>query len=302
MKIHQTQLLPIPVDTTSSHQNTIAMRTDSKLRPTAPEFVPQSQPLPVYTTQSSVSSDSVPEFTTQESTEADPEAVAELEKYVQSKPSLPEPTPPVDDPMVDRTLCRICGCGLISDTSSQEPGEATESDDSETYANHIRTEKHITNSEIYEHFLSEEVDYYIPRKTELSELLSTGAILFDKTMDKKLQSMMDCVQKEIKDGDIGIEKIRQSADWSEGLKLLENLSGKLESLRARLKGAIDASEKRWSDMEKAKKLEEKKDEEDNKEVSSDEEDLVIEDIDYGARDRDIKRMQKVKIKRERQRR
>ena len=290
MKIHQRRLLPISVENSASQQSRVTIQHPpaSTLRATANEFIPQT-----FSTSSSVTQ----QFTTQDSREAeDPEIMAEVNQAIESE-AIPEPKLPTGNLMVDENFCRICARGLVGDSDS----ETTPSNSgSETYAYHIHTEEHITKSEIYKYFNTEEKDYYNPKTEAIRKQLSQSVALYDKMKDSELQRMIEGIKRELKDADDEVYKIRQSAEWSVGVKLLQDeLSGKLKLLHMKLKRTVEESEKKWQELEEERKKDEK---EESQEVNtSEEEEEEIERMDNGEKFRKSKRM-KTKIRRERQNR
>ena len=282
MKIIQRSLLPIQVES-ATKQVSVVMRTPFKLRATAPEFHPQGLlGLPTNTTTPSVaaatsSTSDPPQFSTQDSAEV--EVLADIE--------APELSDAIgDNPMVDDTFCRICACELTSDISQSTEGTGpTTKSGIETYSYHCRTEKHNTNSELYENFDSEVKEYYNPKKEAVHKLLS----LIQE--DKDLRSLLDNVEKELKESDNEIFKIRQSAEWTEGMVLIRNtLSGKLEMMQMKLKRMIEESEKRKLELEKAREVEAMKEEEESQEVYESDEEEEIEPENSGAKHRSNQRM------------
>lgn len=195
--------------------------------------------------------------------------------------------------MVDETFCRVCACAL----SPAEDVSASEESGTNYYSNHCRTENHIRNSTIYERFNSEEKDYYNPMKEALRELLSKGVALYQELKDGQLQSKIGEFEKELKESDIEITKIRDSAEWREGVTLLQgNLSGKMGMLRMKLERTIEECEKKRVDLERAREQEARKGEEESNEVYESDEEEEIEQANCGEKIRKKKR-QKAKGRR-----
>lgn len=286
MKITQKRLLPIQVESINRPQNPVVMRPPvTKLSAAAEVFYPNLVP------NISVASEPTPEFATQDSIEADPEAIAAL-KSTASSESTSDPVMPEDKhPMVDETFCRLCACPLKSVPSQREPDTA-EHDTGvlETYSHHCHTEQHITNYEIYTRFNSEMDN---PTKEILCKLLSKGFALLQELKDRELQLTIETLQKELESSDNEISKIRNSAEWREGVMLLQNeLSGKLDMLRMKMERIIESSEKKRLDLEKAKDQEARKGEEENNVVYESDEEEEIEEakFNYGEKLRNNKRM------------
>lgn len=297
MKIFQRRLHEISMDSTTQQLNPVVIRAPSKLRATAKEFYPQGL-IPTLSTTSTMAHGNMPAFSTQDSAEDDPELITELRRIGQPEPTAEPPL--MDNPMVDQTLCRICGCELIPE-SLQEPEDTTllvEKSSLETYSHHCRTEQHNSKLKLYELFYSEENDYYIPRKNDMHILLSKSTTLYESTKDKELLSIIDIVEKEMKASDDKIALIRDSTEWSEGMKLIQHdLSGKLEMLHMKLKKAIEDSEKRKLELDKAKELEAKRREEEGNEIYASDEEEEIEQANCGGEKYRTRRRTKARNKR-----
>lgn len=301
MKIYQRRLLFIPVE--PAPQRVVMRAAPSKLRATAEEFHPRvdlsSSSSPITNSQAFVN----PEFSTQVSEEADPETIAAL-RMPESETTTGSILPVNNDPMVDKDICYICACPLKSETEAEDLcSPPTESNTTETVSYHCHTERHIVNSEKYKEFDAEVDGYYMPTWENLCKLLKEGGDLYQNTKNKELRSKLDNAERELKDFDKEIGNIRESAEWGEGVNLLQNvLPGKLTMMEIKLKRIIEENEKERLDLEKAREKEARKEEEEtHKVVESEGEDIIDQANNGGEMERQKRRM-KMKKKRGRQRR
>ena len=263
------------------------LQVQTKLRATAEEFHPQGLNLSSQTSHESIDSDTVPQLLTLESIEAednDHKTVDEaLESTEQNRTSKPLDE---SDQMVNEILCNICACPLKPDSSQHDPSSAS---NLETYSYHIHTERHLAKTEMYNSFQTELKDYYNPKKRALGELLLNGTELNKVVTELDIKSELVLIEKELKDSDREVEMIQCSGEWKEGVRLINDLSGKMESLHRRLNRIVEQKEKETLAIEKAKEQEAKKGEEIEIEESEDEE---IENAEHnnGYTDRRRKRM------------
>jgi hypothetical protein len=108
---------------------------------------------------------------------------------------------------------------------------------------------------------------------------------------RELQTMIEDLEKELKDSDAQLHKIRGSAKWREGVMLLQNeLSGKLDMMHMKLARTLEHYRKEKLDLEKAREQEAQRGEEDSRDIiyESDEEE-EIEEANYGEKIRKNKR-------------
>ena len=254
MKIYQRRLDPIQVNSTPQQSNPIVIQAPSKLRATAKEFCPSGMDLTFHS-----GPKNLPQLSSQESEEADApdEIITELRQSAESK-STADSIPAADDSMVTQTLCRICGCDLIPDSSLQEQEDTTSKTESscmETFSQHCSTEQHKSKLKRYELFDNEEKTYYDPRKKALIELLAKSATLCKK--DRTLNSIVESVEKDMKATSKEITRIRNSNEWEEGLRIQRNLSGELDMLYMKLEKGIEDSKKERLELEKDREFEAK---------------------------------------------
>lgn len=275
-QIYQRDLPPLPVQT--------------KLRATAKEFYPQLLNLSSQTSHESVDSDTVPQLHTLESVEAEDNDHETVDKALEITESTDQNTTskPLDesDPMVNEMMCGICACPLKPDSSQHDPSSAS---NLETYSHHIHTERHLVKAEMYNRFQAEVNDYYNPKKQALGELLLNGAELNKVVTELDIKLELGSIEKELKDSDHEVEMIQCSAEWNQGVRLISDLSGKMESLHRRLNRIVEQKERETLAIEKAKEQEAKKGEEIENEESEDEE-IENAELNNGYTDRRRKRM------------
>lgn len=161
------------------------------------------------------------------------------------------------DPMVNEktSMCRVCGCPLQHDfiTSKTDTSE----NNAEKYSDHIRSEKHQTNTKIYHHFESE-MEYYLPKKKDLLELKTRCVELYKILHVDDLRSRENTIDQELKSTEHTIMEIRESAEWRQGVTLLQGIFGRLESLGMKTRGLLEKCEKQKDKLEKAKDEQRKK--------------------------------------------
>ena len=259
--VFQKELLPIPENFIFSRRTQVTIQAPASEQPSAQEPA------------SATSSDStpVPELQTLESVEADDDDFQVPQLQTDRSYLLVEKDPMVDD---DTLFCLVCVSQLKPD-----PAPTTKDSESsiESYSNHCRSETHLTNSELYKCFVTEEKDYYQPKKKALLELKSRCESLYNVLRNDQLRCIIDTIARELNESDRAIQEVRNSAEWRQGITHLRtDLSGKLDSLEMKTKRVIEDSELKKREVDRAKEEQKRKAEEE--EEAEEELDMEEEEI------------------------
>lgn len=288
MKIFQRPLLQIVA--TSPRQLQPAKITESKLRPDAPEFVPSYLTPTVESAKLSLNTEAA------EGDDLDEELSSELLK-IQKQTSINEQDMPADvnHPMIDQDFCRICACGLKLVIPEDEISQSLE-----TYSEHLLNESHLQNVENYKKFEEEEKNYYSLHEFHLADLLSRCEEICDnKSFLADLKPVIDEINSQLNQNKKDVQDIRQSAQWGQGIKLLQDVGGQLQALQGKAELAIDNTEKRKQKLEKTRKEQERKEQEEEEmqegSVQEDNEEAIADaEPDYGEQDKQKRRKKKKK--------
>ena len=265
--IYPRQLFPIPVHLLSHRPAPVSMRAPEPEPQAIPPSIEVPKELATHPSAPVLDSPTVPELKTLVSVEADDD-----DDEDQSGSQMPIER----DPMVDETLlCRVCVRQLRMD--SQDAEETSKDGDTEPYSQHCRSESHLKNIEIYRLFQEEVEDFYEPRKRALLELEPKCVELNSVLHKSYIGSCISTLQREIKEGDSTIKRVRGSAQWREGKTLLRDILDKLQSLEMKTKQVIEKAEEEEVKLKKTKEKQRKKAEEEEEEEER--EDAYLEDDD-----------------------
>lgn len=307
---NQQQLVPFPHSLKSRLQHSKSVVMQSSLRADAPSFHPTSDtsgdnqglnqvksasPVP----QEPARSNSPPQFQSIDSIEDDEED-AETSAALIIKPPTTAPEPQLDKDSaaaVDHSFCSICAHPVTGPSSQiQSADEAPIPESAESlYHSHCCTEEHLTNEKIKEQFDSEEKDYFIPRTKEVLELLPKCRSLYKFQRDDRLRHIVEATEGDMKEMDEYLLRIRNSAEWREGVhKLRHEYSQKLQLVHMTVKRQIEETEQIKRKIESDEAQQEKEHEE---EVRADEEPEEDEEIgqtrtDYGEKGKAKKRQRR----------
>ena len=295
MKIYQRRLLPIDDDLLIYRQSRPAEIRPSILRATAAPFYPSNNSeiglLRQNTDEESFNHD-----------EDDYEIIEALnEPTTLSEQVVPQEIIE-DNSSVTKEFCSICACPLKEDTSDtpvdSDHTSPTENgqNHSETTYSHLRSEKHLTNTKLYERFNSEVTEYYSPRTKQLTEMLLQCESLYKDIRDYELQRFIENTKNELKQNEKEIQDVQYSAEWRKGISILENeIAGRLDSLLVKANSHIEKIQMKKSELEKAREEQDKKEEEEeeeNQDWEEKEEKIADTDPNYGESDKSKKRKAK----------
>ena len=167
-------------------------------------------------------------------------------------------------------ICKICGTPLVQDLSQYEEGHK----EAELVSEHYRTPRHLLNKDLHKKFEEEKATFYDPFQKHLLDLIKSECVpLHDTIPDPDLKKIMDTIDEELQKNDRELDNICLSVEWKEGIKLLNESTERMRSLKRKVVRQIEATkqleiEKQQQDQ-KAEEVED-----DEEEISSDEEEKI----------------------------
>ena len=295
MTILQRRLIPLS-EITTKESKAVEIK-ESKLRPTAPTFVPSWMKSAVSSTENEPQQASIDT----DDTELDDVDIPLLH----NQESIPDET--ADDTndneyfMISGGICIICGCSVKSDIND----DAQEKDDStytvrSLFLEHSRSVGHQTKKTEYQNFSAEMEDCTL-HKLHLSELAKNCQEQYEASrQDHELKKIMDAITKVIKEFETEQQRIRESAEWREGMTYMRDIEGEMRSLIMRGEREIEFSKERKLKLDREEEEEDQKEDEEEDDFDEDDWDERIPDteLNYGEsakkKKRKVKRIMKVK--------